>query len=168
MAGNDIFGYKRNGKAQGVFSTANSKMNMQGGSASGYLVQNWNTSYNQDVREIFEIGSDNLYWAKGRPSGTGSISRIVGYKDPFSSSGFFPKDAFDLCKGGVQVTLTAKGGHCDTAPIGGGGNVLNRGVKIIMDGVVVSAIGFSQQASANIHLTESFGWRFGYMEIATF
>jgi hypothetical protein len=166
MAG-DIFGYKRDGKPQGVFSTTGSKMNMSGGGeAKGYLVQNWNTNYRQDVREIFEIGSDNLYWAKGRPTGTGEIGRIVGAKDAIATGGFFPDKAYDLCDGGVQVTLSAKGGSCDKAP--SAGQTLDKGVKIKMDGVVVSSIGFSMQVSQDIQLNESFGWRFAWMQIESF
>ena len=162
----DIFGYKRSPKPKGVFSLEGSKMNMApGGSVEGYLVQNWNTRYNQEVREIFEIGSDAMYWSKGRPTGTGEIGRVVGAQDAISGGTLFPKDAYDICNGGVQVTLSAKGGHCDKAP--NAGQKLDKGVKIIMDGVVVTSIGFQMQVG-DLQLNENFGWRFAYMEIKSF
>lgn len=164
--GNDIFGYKRDPKPKGVFSLEGSKLNISGGDSEGYLVQNWSTDYRQDVREIFEIGSDAMYWAKGRPVGQGTIGRIVGAKDAISGSTMFPKEAYDICEGGVQVTLSAKGGACDKQ--GNAGQKLDKGVKIIMDGVVVTSVGFQMQVTQDIQLNENFGWRFAYMEIKSF
>lgn len=162
MAGNDIFGYNRDPKPAGVFALTGSKLNISGGSAEGYLVQNWNTNYQQQVREIFEIGSDAMYWAKGRPQGTGQIGRIVGKQDAIAGGTMFPREAYDICEGGVQIVLSAKGGSCE------GQFAVDKGVKITMDGVVVSSIGFSMQITQDIQLNENFGWRFAYMEIASF
>lgn len=165
MAG-DIFGYKRSPKPQGVFSSEGSKMNMSKGNAKGYLVQNWTTNYSQDVQEVFEIGSDSLYWVKGRPVGAGSIGRLVGEKSDTSNTSFFPDEAYDACDGGVEVTLSVKGGHCDKAP--STGVKLDKGVKIKMDGVLVTSIGFSMNVAQNVQLHESFGWRFAWMQLETF
>jgi hypothetical protein len=133
----DIFGYKRNGKAQGVFSSDNSFLTFGGmDNVTGYLVQNWNIGYNQQVNEVFEIGSQNLYWMKGRPSGAGTIGRILGAKGSDNEGiGLFPSTAYDLCDGGAMLRITAVGGHCDNPPKGvDGGVVLNKGVSLIMDG----------------------------------
>lgn len=168
----DIFGYRREAKPAGVFSLTGSTLNISGGggggftdSPEGYLVQSWNTNYQQQVRELFEIGSDALYWAKGRPQGTGTIGRIIGSKDAFAGSEFFPKKAYDLCDGGVQITLKAKGGACENPPQNTGQKKLDKGVVIVMDGVVVTSIGFAMQITQDIQLNENFGWRFAYMEI---
>lgn len=164
--GQDVFGYKRNPKPTGVFSTENSKLTF--GSVDnpfGYLVQNWNVSYSQDVMELFEIGSNALYWAKGRPSGTGAIGRVVGAKDVSTptSSGFFPKEAYDICDGGAVMSLSAQGGHCANK----GTNVdeiMNKELKITMAGVVVTQIGFGMNIG-DVRLMENFTWRFAYLNV---
>lgn len=160
---NDIFGYKRNPKPKGVFSTEDSLLTF--GNVSdpvGYLVQSWNFTYNQDVQELFEIGSNALYWSKGRPVGQGQISRVIGDVDVSSgNSGFFPEDAYDICLGGATMVLTAKSGACEND------NSFTAGVKelnVTMSGVVVTSIGFSMQV-ADVRLTENFGWRFAYLSI---
>ena len=162
----DIFGYKRSPKPKGVFSLEGSKMNLApGGNVEGYLVQSWNTNYTQNVQELFEIGSDAMYWAKGRPQGTGTIARVVGATDAISGGQLFPKEAYDICDGGVQITLSAKGGHCDKT--GNAGQKLDKGVKIVMDGVVITSIGFEMRVD-DVKLNENVGWRFAYMEIKSY
>ena len=175
MAGTDIFGYKRASKPQGVFSTENSRLVFgEQQDPVGYLVQNWNIAYNQDVIEVFELGSNNLYWTKGRPIGTGAISRIVGFKDadsPDSAGSFFPKSAYDICDGGALMALTVVGGHCNSpvkgTPVSGTYNNLgtaNKGVVITMDGCVITALGFSANV-ADTRLVEQVSWRFAFMDV---
>jgi hypothetical protein len=165
----DIFGYKRNGKARGVFSSDNSFLTFgdpSGDKVSGYLVQTWNIGYTQQVNEVFEIGSQNLYWMKGRPTGQGAIGRIVGEKGADSKQfGLFPTSAYDLCDGGAMMRITAIGGHCDQPPVHGQGVVLNKGVSLIMDGCVVISVGFGMSV-ADLRITENYGWRFAYLEVA--
>ena len=166
---NDIFGYKRNPKPRGVFSTEGSELVFGGGSGIdvgsqlGYLVQNWQVQYTQQVQELFEIGSNELYWAKGRPAGNGALGRVLGDADTDSATkGFFPQDAYDICDGGATMVLKAKGGHCEA-----GANttvVLDKGVDITMSGCVVTSIGFSMQIG-DVRLMENFAWRFAYMQL---
>jgi len=171
MATNDVFGYKRNPKATGVFSSEDSSLIITGGDGAGgsmakkaYLVQNWGITYSQSVVELFEIGSPNLYWAKGRPAGAGRIGRIIGGADPDTpNGGIMPSDAYDLCSGGAEMIIKAVGGHCDTAPTDGG-IVLNRGVRLKMSGVAVTSLGFSMNV-ADVRLMESYDFRFAYLEM---
>lgn len=161
----DIFGYKRNAKAHGVFSTDNSVLvfgSREVTDTAAYLVQSWQVQYAQQVQEIFELGSNAIYWAKSRPQGAGAISRIVGGAADSYSLKFFPEDAYDICHGGATLQLKAKGGHCNVAPAGG--VKLDKGVTITMGGVVVTSVGFSMQVG-DIRLLENFGWRFGYMNV---
>jgi hypothetical protein len=160
----DIFGYQRNPKADGVFSSEDSSMvigdsNM---TSNAYLVQNWNIAYRQDVQELFEIGSNRLYWAKGRPTGSGSIGRVVGGVGPDTESvGLMPPGAYDICDGGATMTIKATGGHCKNgeAPL-----KLNKGVKLTMKGVVITSIGFSMNV-ADVRIMEAYDWRFAHLEI---
>ena len=163
--GQDVFGYKRNPKADGVFSTENSTLLVGDGStaAVAFMVQNWNVEYNQDVQELFEIGSNNLYWAKGRPVGRGSIGRIVGAKGADTeNSGLFPKDAYDICNGGATMKINATGGHCDT---GSTKYRLNKGLNLAMGGCVVTSIGFAMSVQ-DVRIMENYGWRFAHLSIS--
>lgn len=162
--GKDVFGYKRNRKVQGVFSTDGSWLHFGGmTSAQGYLVQSWQIAYNQDVVEVFELGSNSLYWAKGRPQGAGSLSRIVGIKDAETGpTGLFPAEAYDICDGGALLEIKAAGGSCP--PKGDLKDVGGRGVTLSMDGCVITAIGFSANVG-DTRLMEAVSWRFGFLDI---
>jgi len=163
----DIFGYKRSGKAQGVFSSDNSFLTFSGTTnVTGYLIQNWQIQYAQQVNEIFEIGSQTMYWIKGRPQGTGQIGRLLGAKGADNEGvGLFPSTAFDICDGGAMLRITAVGGHCDSAPKGvDGGVVLDKGVSLMMDGCVVTSVGFGMTV-ADLRITEQYGWRFAFLEV---
>ena len=165
--GTDIFGYKRNAKPSGVFSSEDSKLFI--GSAGnvatqGYLVQNWNINYTQNVEELFEIGSNRLYWVKGRPVGQGGIGRILGARGADTNgTGIFPSDAFDICEGGPTMVINAVGGHC-TGTGSSVDYVLDKGVDIKMSGVVVTSVGFSMQVP-DVRLIENYAWRFAKLEL---
>jgi len=158
MAGvNDIFGYKRNPKPDGVFSTEDSVLTFGGSPSIGALVQQWQMNYQQQVMELFEIGSNNLYWAKGRPVGNGTVGRIIGTVDAEGAGGkFFPDDCYDICKGGAEVDITARSGTCE--------NFKAKTITIKMHGVVVTAIGFAMRVQ-DVMLNENIGWRFGALEL---
>ena len=182
--GNDIFGYKRQPKPSGVFSSEDSVLIIGGGASGattdvsarnklGYLVQNWNVSYAQQVQELFELGSNTLYWAKGRPVGQGALGRVLGGQDAEGAdnnqAGFMPKEAYDICDGGATMTLQARGGACETpirstdgVPVIQGG--LKKGVEITMSGVVVTSIGFTMQVG-DVRLWENITWRFAFMNL---
>lgn len=160
--GQDVFGYKRNPKADGVFSTEDSALLIGDANTAGqaFMVQSWNVEYNQDVQELFEIGSNNLYWAKGRPVGRGAVGRIVGAMDPDKPGfGIFPGDAYDVCNGGATMKINATGGHCET---GATAYKLNKGLKITMSGCVVTSIGFAMTVQ-DVRIMENYGWRFAHL-----
>ena len=154
----DIFGYGRNPKPSGVFSTEDSKLTFSGAANPvGYLVQNWGISYTQQVQELFEIGTNALYWAKGRPAGQGALGRIIGDVDADSENkGFFPSAAYDICDGGATMVITAQSGACPDYAV--------KEVNINMQGCVVTSIGFGMQV-ADVRLMENFAWRFAYLDL---
>jgi hypothetical protein len=164
--GTDIFGYMRNPKPRGVFSSENSRLTFgakDDAEAAGYLVQSWQISYSQQVQELFEIGSNAMYWAKGRPQGGGSLGRVIGGSSGGNPGKFFPEEAYDICDGGAVMDLTTSGGACTTT----GTNVdelLNQELRITMSGCVVTQIGFGMQV-ADVRLLENFSWRFAYMSV---
>jgi hypothetical protein len=156
----DIFGYSRTtAKPATVFESSKSILTIQGGSPEGYLVQSWNLNYTQDVSEIFELGSDAVYWVRGRPTGEGTIGRIMGVKG--GATGLFPAGAFDACTGGVAMSMSAGGSKC-----GGGGEVL----RVMLDGTVVNRVGFQMNAPSpqgvSGMLNEDVSFKFSYMEVS--
>lgn len=153
--GNDIFGYKRNPKPQNVFSSSESilKFGSAGSTgALGALIQNWNVTYNQNVSEIFELGSDAIYWIKGRPTGAGNVGRVIGMKNVK----LFPDDAFDICNGGVTMEIEMSPGKCpgQTATV----------VTLSVTGVVVTSIGFDANVN-NTTINEGLGFRFASLDV---
>lgn len=162
----DVFGYKRNAKPYGVFSSEGTSLTIGDANTanSAYLVQNWDIRYSQDVQELFELGSDRLYWAKGRPVGQGTIGRVVGALGASISdtnASIMPQDAFDICAGGATMVLNAAGGHCDDAPTGG--IKLDKGVQLTMGGVVVTSLGYSTTVS-DARVMEGITFRFAKLQ----
>jgi hypothetical protein len=176
----DIFGYQRDPKPRGAFSTEDSLLTFGGvndGSSDsivnakiGLLVQSWNISYQQQVQEIFEIGSNRLYWSKGRPVGSGQLVRAVGFQPATVSSDvneqqrIFPDEAFDICLGGAMLRMTAKSGNCDYAPSSDRQPNKTYGMDITMDGCLVTQIGYSAQV-ADTRLMENVAWRFASLDV---
>ena len=164
MAG-DIFGYSRKtAKPVAAFDPINSILTVEGTNPEGFLIQQWNIQYNQDVSEIFELGSDAVYWVKGRPTGQGTIQRIMGVRG--NATSLFPDNAFDICKGGVAMSFMAGSGPCESE--GAGKNAAD--ARINLDGVLITHIGFSMQApsgqgGAQALLNEDISFRFSFMEV---
>jgi hypothetical protein len=181
--GNDIFGYSRDPKPQAVFSSDNALLQFGTSSqnltdAVGFLVQQWNVTYQQQVQEIFELGSSNLFWVKGRPTGAGSLARVIGPRDadvPTSQGSqrggggsFFPPEAFDICLGGATFELKVGTGVCSSVIPERAGNANTaaafRQVVIQMEGVVVTAIGFTASVNDS-RVLEQLTWRFSMLDV---
>jgi hypothetical protein len=157
----DIFGYNRNPKPQGVFSSSESYLKFGAASSGavndassllGALVQNWNVAYQNNVTEIFELGSSSIYWVKGRPTGSGSIARIIGFKNVL----LFPAAAYDACLGGVTMEIEAQPGACP--------DFLSSIVDISLGGAIVTQIGFDANV-ADTRINENIAFRFATMQV---
>ena len=156
MSSQDIFGYKRTPKPANVFSSSGAiiKFGKGGGQDMiGNLIQNWNVTYNNNITEIFELGSDRIYWAQGRPTGTGTIGRILG----IGKVALFPREALDVCLGGALMEIQAKDNVCK-------GQVNQDGVTLKMDGCIVTSIGF-QAGVADTRINENISWRFSQLQV---
>lgn len=153
----DIFGYQARAP-RSAFSAADSILTIGGaGSVEEYLVQNWQATYSQDVSEVFEIGSDAMYWVKGTPSGQGSIQRLVGPRGGV----LFSDEAFQACTGGVTMDLTPGVGCAGSSAV----------TTISLSGVVVTSVAASMNAPSpgsgtQSALNENFGFKFASMSIA--
>ena len=167
----DIYGYSRNPKPTGVFSSDDSILSwgFDGSkgehSPTGLMVQGWNLTYAQQIQEVFELGSHNIYWVKGRPQGNGNISRVIG---PNNSSNddhitLLPKEAFDPCAGGVAMTLSVGGKVCGVQNDNKSAELAYT-MRIELDGLLVNNIGFSASVQ-DTRIMEALTFRFTYLDV---
>lgn len=155
----DIYGYRRNPKPRAVLSTEDSMLTFANiANPIGHMIQNWNVSYQQEVREIFELGSSAMYWIKGRPVGQGVLGRIIGAVG--SSVGLFPPEAFDICRGGALLRITASSSQCDAAA-----GQTPASLSLELDGCVVANIGFSMGVQ-DLTVQENVAFRFAKLSVA--
>lgn len=101
----DIFG--RTQPVGGVLAADQALMTISGAGdlGVGALVQNLELNYQQQANQLFELGSNKVYLAMGRPTGTMTIGRIVGTSE-------WMADLFDACSGGGTVSFTGTSGGC--------------------------------------------------------
>lgn len=158
----DIFGYTRNRSPKAVLSSDKSILTVGsidvGGSQAGamYMIQNWNLDYQQQVQEIQELGSSNIYWQRAAPQGQGAFQSIVGADGKLLNS-LMPRGAFDACEGGADFAITAAGGVCAPASA--------VAVSMDMQGVLVTSMGFQMTVQDHM-LRDSIQFRFAALEVA--
>lgn len=104
----DVFNYKNNAIVGGEVASADfAKISVKAsGGGPNALVQNCNVNYGQQIEEVTQVGSTQIFWMPGRPQGRITIATLVG------SDGFFA-DWAGACgkidKASVKVT---PGGEC--------------------------------------------------------
>lgn len=154
----DVFGYNRPATVTQVFSNENSLLQFSSNGAAkdakGYLVQNWQINYSQELQEIFELGSNNIYWVKGRPQGGGQFGRVVGAKG--SAKEFFDPKAFNICDGGANMTLTVSSGSCGPGE--------NKVLRLAMTSVVVQSLAYSANVG-DTRVGEAIQFRFASLSV---
>jgi hypothetical protein len=101
----DIFG--RNQPVGGVLLSDQAIMTIAGAGSLGVgaLVQNVELNYQQQVNSLFELGSNRIYQAMGRPVGQMTIGRIVGSSE-------WMAELFNSCSGGGTVSFSGTSGGC--------------------------------------------------------
>lgn len=102
----DIFG--RSQPVGGVLLADQALMTVSGAGnlGVGALVQQVDLSYQQAASQLFELGSNRVYLAMGRPSGQLTIGRIVGTSE-------FMSGLFNACAGGGTVSFSGTSGGCN-------------------------------------------------------
>jgi len=108
----------------GVFASDKAVMTISGGTSlgKGALVQSVNVTYQQQIQQLYELGSNNVYPIVGRASGTIEVQKIVSDKS-------FDKALFDACQGGATVQFAGLNGVC-AGDVGGSINVTCKGVIV--------------------------------------
>lgn len=164
----DVFGFNRNGSPKTVMSTTKTLMafGTQGSATEqnlvASLIQNWNVTYQNNVTELYELGSSDVYWVRGRPVGNGSAMRVLG----FYGALLFPESAYNACDGGITVRISSQADDCQGSK-GARGNsdgLKNKPVTITLDGVVVTQLGFSATV-ADTRFNQNLAWKFTKMEV---
>ena len=80
---------------KGGFRADQLKLKFAGIDVEGYLVQNVQFSYTQQVTMLYEIGSNFVYYVGGRTQGTATLSRVLG---PAPLASAFIERFNDICK----------------------------------------------------------------------
>lgn len=154
----DVFGYARNRSPEAVTSTDSSyltigSVNIGGAAAGGamYMIQNWNLNYQQQIQEVYELGSSNVYWNRQAPQGVGAFQSIVGPSGELLYS-LMPRGTRDACDGGANFALTAGGSFCRPANA--------QRLSLNMQGVLITSLGFQMSVQDHM-LRDQIQFRFG-------
>lgn len=124
----------------------------------GFLLQQLQLAYSQNVTRIFELSSNRQYYVIGRPQGNISMSRIVG---PGTVTSAFIDKFGDACNAPENtINLRAKSG-CGTK--GKGNNTQGTGVNYTASNVLLTNMGV-QIASNNMLINENFQLVFSGLE----
>ena len=81
---------------------------------AGFLVQNVQFSYSQQVTMLYEIGSNNVYYVGGRAQGTATLARVAG---PAQFGANFIELYNDICTP-EDISFSGRTGSCVNANIG--------------------------------------------------
>lgn len=98
------------------------------------LVQSVQASYNQQFSEFYEIGSNLVYRALGRPQGRMTIGRIIGK----AGTGGIDEVFFDACNnsGGTMI-IRAQSTECTAQ--GGSITMTFKGMFVVEYGVAIES-----------------------------
>ena len=133
----DIFG--RADMAYGGGFVSDTGVIQDGGPISGLLMQNIQVQYQRPITKIYELGSagknTNVYYVEGRPQGTMTIARIVGFSAVIGT--FYTKygNACNAASNNMSLNMT-------TAQCGNTG----KPIGLTMHACVLTGIGFNIQA----------------------
>jgi len=80
----DVFSYDNNIKTEGQVASADyARISVKQGGGRNALVQNCEISYQQQIEEVTQVGSTQIFWLPGRPQGNINVGSLVG------AGGFF-------------------------------------------------------------------------------
>lgn len=103
----DVFSYENNVKTSGQVASADfARIAVAQGSKRNALVQSCDVNYAQQIEEVTQVGSTQIYWMPGRPQGRIGIQSLVG------ANGFF-SDWKAPCGKLDTASIKVQGGKCD-------------------------------------------------------
>lgn len=119
----DVFGLDLKAHSKGeIASSEFAKLSIKGGDSAA-LVQSISVNYAQQIEPITQVGDPNVYWLPGRPSGSLSVTRLVG------NGGFFAGWKNTQCGFIDSMAVSVDGERC---------NFQGKGRLIFGSGVVES------------------------------
>tara|TARA_R110002110_G_scaffold49550_4_gene147119 strand:- start:902 stop:1345 length:444 start_codon:yes stop_codon:yes gene_type:complete len=102
----DVFSYDNNIKTEGQVASADfARVSVKQGGGRNALVQSVDVNYQQQIEEVTQVGSTQIYWLPGRPQGKIGIQSVVG------SDGFFG-DWKAPCGKIDTASISVEGGKC--------------------------------------------------------
>lgn len=101
----DIFSYDNNTQPGGQIASSDFARIAVGNKGANSLVQSVDVGYRQQIEEVTQVGSPQIFWLPGRPQGSISIGALVG------SAGFF-KDWQAPCGRIDNASISVEGGKC--------------------------------------------------------
>lgn len=115
---------------------------LQGG--VGMLAQQIQFSYTQPIQRFYELGAQKVYYFAGRPSGQGTIARMVGPRK--LSTDFYRRLGNVCCADKNILTISAAAGcKLNGVEVPGsapdGSTIDERALFYDLSGVVISSIG---------------------------
>jgi hypothetical protein len=140
-----IFSDKSQATYAGAFFTA-AGSGISFGGDNLHLVQSLQTSMQQPITPIYEIGSNNRYYVVGKSTGNFTIAQILGFRSAGAGKDVLEqiKDMADPCKP-KDMTLIYPSSSCDSKG-GSSGSPL----QINLTGVLVQSVQITQQAQDNL------------------
>lgn len=104
---NDVFSYDNNISTSGQVASADyARISVGSGNARNALVQSCDVNYAQQIEEVTQVGSTQIYWLPGRPQGRVGVQSLVG------AGGFF-SDWKAPCGKIDTASIRVEGGKCD-------------------------------------------------------
>jgi hypothetical protein len=101
----DVFSYDNNIKTEGQIASADFARIAVGNAGQNALVQSVEVAYRQQIEEVTQVGSPQIYWLPGRPQGSIGMGSLVG------AEGFF-KEWQGPCGRIDTATIDIVGGAC--------------------------------------------------------
>lgn len=140
----DYFGYSRDHKANEIISSDTAAISIGGDQFS--IVQNYQASYQHRVEPRYELGSSDLFWVNGRPTGQVQISKLVG------EDGLLRRfDGGEAACGDLKnLSIDLDGGSCDQS----GGGLSFAGAKLQQVSAQAQAGGLEISESATFMIAE--------------
>lgn len=119
----------------------------------GFLVQQIQLTYSQNVTRIFELSSNSQYYVVGRPQGNVTLNRVVG---PGVVGTAFINQFADACNAPSNtISFTSESG-CSTGSV-------STGPTYTMHNALITSMGV-QVASNNMLINENFQMIFAGLE----
>lgn len=118
----------------------------------GFLAQTLGLNYQQQVTRLFELSSQRQYYVVGRPTGTLSISRVVG---PVGLTRGFMRKFGNACNAAQNTINLAASAGCLTNIGGTTGN----GIGYTATNVFITQMGLNVEAQSML-INEAFSMMF--------